>query len=175
MRKRFIIYFWMVMAATALWICPAGATEYMVFDKPLTLLGYVTQGAAFGLNDEYDTKKGLQSALMNLFLEGQYRINPQFNLYASGRFSADWAYPINNGQRDWNNRLFDQSSNRMYIDNNYWQILNEAHVTWTPGNFFFRVGKQIVSWGEMDGFRIMDQINPLDSRRGFADVEFENT
>ena len=37
------------------------------------------------------------------------------------------------------------------------------------------MGKQILSWGEMDGFRIMDQINPLDGRRGMADVEFENT
>lgn len=27
----------------------------------------------------------------------------------------------------------------------------------------------------MDGIRLMDQINPLDQRRGFADVEFETT
>jgi hypothetical protein len=39
----------------------------------------------------------------------------------------------------------------------------------------FRVGKQIISWGQTDGFRLMDQINPLDQRRGFADVEFETT
>jgi hypothetical protein len=38
-----------------------------------------------------------------------------------------------------------------------------------------RAGKQIVVWGETDGFRLMDQINPLDQRRGFADVEFEST
>lgn len=29
--------------------------------------------------------------------------------------------------------------------------------------------------GETDGFRLMDQINPLDQRRGFADVEFETS
>jgi len=62
----------------------------------------------------------------------------------------------------------------MGVDDNYWQILHELHVTWKPENFLFRVGKQILSWGEMDGFRIMDQINPADFRRGFADVEFEN-
>jgi hypothetical protein len=39
--------------------------------------------------------------------------------------------------------------------------------TWTPGDFLFRVRKQIVRWGETDGFRLMDQINPLDQRRGF--------
>ncbi len=36
-------------------------------------------------------------------------------------------------------------------------------------------GKQIVSWGELLAFRIMDQINPLDGRRGFLDIEFETT
>ena len=45
----------------------------------------------------------------------------------------------------------------------YWQLLKEVHLTWTPKNFNFRVGKQIVVWGETDGFRLMDQINPLDT------------
>ena len=53
--------------------------------------------------------------------------------------------------------------------------MSEAHVTWRPDQFYLRLGKQIVRWGETDGFRLMDQINPLDQRRGLADVEFENT
>jgi hypothetical protein len=32
-----------------------------------------------------------------------------------------------------------------------------------------------VVWGETDGFRLTDQINPLDQRRGITDVEFEST
>jgi len=42
----------------------------------LNLFGYITQGGAFSLSDkdEYDTEKGLHSALMNLFLEGDYSI-----------------------------------------------------------------------------------------------------
>jgi hypothetical protein len=43
------------------------------------------------------------------------------------------------------------------------------------GTFLFRVGKQIVSCGEKDFFRIMDQMKPTDDRRGFSDVEFETT
>ena len=44
----------------------------------------------------------------------------------------------------------------------------------SAGDFVFRFGKQIVAWGETDGIRLMDQINPLDVRRGVGDVYFEN-
>ena len=54
-------------------------------------------------------------------------------------------------------------------------VLQEAHVTWSTGDFLFRLGKQIVVWGETDAIRLMDQINPLDQRRGITDVEFEST
>ncbi len=36
----------------------------------------------------------------------------------------------------------------------------------TNNQFYFRVGKQIVQWGETDGFLLMNQINPIDQRRG---------
>ena len=75
----------------------------------------------------------------------------------------------------WNDKLFSKSKHNLNVDDKYWQLLKEAHLTWTPGDFMFRVGKQIVSWGELLAFRIMDQINPLDQRRGFSDVEFETT
>jgi len=34
------------------------------------------------------------------------------------------------------------------------------------GPLFFRFGRQILSWGETDGFRLLDNINPLDSSFG---------
>ena len=61
----------------------------------------------------------------------------------------------------------------MYLDKEWWQVVKEAHVTWSPGNFMFRLGKQIVSWGEMDATPVSNQINPLDKSRGISDVEFE--
>lgn len=165
-----------VAVSLALGISPVLARELLLFDRPLTLLGYITQGAGFSLNGEhYDTEQGLQTALTNLFVETDYKMTDQLKFYTSGRLSVDWAYQLNSGRDSWEDKLFNKSKGHLNVDSNYWQILNEAHFTWTPGNFFFRVGKQIVSWGEMDGFRLMDQINPLDTRRGFADVEFENT
>jgi hypothetical protein len=175
MKKRVLFCFWICIAGLMLACNTVQAIEYSVGGKPLTVTGYITQGAAYGVHKDYDTYYGIQQALSNAFVEMQYRPSDNLSLYGSGRFTMDWAYDINSHTTTWDDRMFNKSRSRMYMDNNYWQVLNELHVTWKPENFLFRVGKQILSWGEMDGFRIMDQINPLDSRRGFADVEFENT
>ena len=156
---------------------PGDGREVMLFGKPLTLLGYATQGAGVSLmtKDYYDTERGLQTALMNLFMEADYKAFDTLKFYTSAKLTTDWTYQIKANDASWHDKEFNKSKNHLNVDSNYWQILNEAHMTLSPGNFLFRLGKQIVSWGEMDGFRVMDQINPLDSRRGFGDVEFENT
>lgn len=155
----------------------ARAEEYILFERPLNLLGYFTQGVAISLIDKnkYDTERGLQSALMNLFVEGDYKISNELKFYGSSMLTVDWAYQLNANRDSWHEKLFSESNGHLNVDGKYWQVLKEAHLTWTPGNFMFRVGKQIVSWGETDGIRLIDQINPLDQRRGFADVEFETT
>jgi hypothetical protein len=155
----------------------AGAEELTVLGRPVHLLGYATQGAAVSLvpKSKYDTERGLQSALMNLFVEGDYKVSSNFKFYSSGMLTVDGAYQLNANRDSWHEKLFAKSRDHLNVDGKYWQVLKEAHVTWTSGDFTLRVGKQVVSWGEMDGIRLMDQINPLDQRRGFADVEFETT
>ena len=44
--------------------------------------------------------------------------------------------------------------------------LFEAYVDFTRGPLFLRVGRQNLSWGETDAFRLLDQINPLDASFG---------
>ena len=153
------------------------AAQYTLMGKPLNLYGYVTQGAQLSLkNDDYfDTEGDFQSALFNLFVEGDYSITNHLKLYLSGMLTTDWMYEWKHDDNSWIDKRFNRSRDKLFIDDEYWQLLKEAHVTWTPGDFMFRVGKQVVVWGETDGFRLMDQINPLDQRRGFADVEFETT
>ena len=41
--------------------------------------------------------------------------------------------------------------------------LFEWYFNITKGPLFIRIGKQNLSWGESDGFRLLDQINPLDN------------
>ena len=162
------------LIAMAVLVSPAMARQFTVGGRPLNLFGYVTQGVAYGLHDEYDTEEGVNQLLFNFLVEGDYRFTDELKLYAAGMFTADWIYDVKDGG-SWEDRLFDKSSDNMHVDDEYWQLLKEVHVTWTPGDFMFRVGKQIVAWGETDGFRLMDQINPLDQRRGMADVEFETS
>ncbi len=44
--------------------------------------------------------------------------------------------------------------------------LFEAYLDFTKGALFLRVGRQNLSWGETDGFRLLDNINPLDAGFG---------
>ncbi len=41
-----------------------------------------------------------------------------------------------------------------------------AYLDWERGPVFFRVGRQILAWGETDIFRLLDNINPLDDSFG---------
>jgi hypothetical protein len=49
----------------------------------------------------------------------------------------------------------------------------EACVDFSKGPFFTRIGRQNLSWGETDVFRLMDLINPLDNTFGgpFEDLD----
>ena len=106
------------------------------------------------------------------------RVDPRDDLkiFVSGKLNADLAYPLLSSDSEWKDKKFDQSRSKLFVLDRFEDLLSEAHVTWSPGqSFSLRLGKQIVSWGETDGVRLVDQINPVDQRRGFADVKFEST
>ncbi|MBI5446250.1 MAG: hypothetical protein HY900_34175, partial [Deltaproteobacteria bacterium] len=153
---------------------PGLTGEFTLAGKPASVMGYINQGATFGIAEgDFNNKTGFNSAIFQALVEGQWRPGPDFKLYASGKVTADWAYPILDDKSDWKDREFDQSRDELFLDTGWDKMLHEAHATWAPGNLFVRAGKQIVAWGESDGFRLMDQINPVDQRRGLSDVEFE--
>ncbi|MBI4518607.1 MAG: hypothetical protein HY699_22640 [Deltaproteobacteria bacterium] len=51
--------------------------------------------------------------------------------------------------------------------------LFQAYVEGRTGNLFVRLGRQNLSWGETDGFRLLDVINPLDSSFGGFTVSLD--
>ena len=176
MRRSILSAILMLVFLVGVSVQPAVARQFTLFDKPLNVFGFASQSASISLQgDEYHVEQGLQQALLTVFAEADYRPRHDLTLYISGMLTMDLIYDLKHDDRSWNEKLFSHSRSRMYIDDRSWQFLKETHVTWTPWTFLFRVGKQIVSWGEMDFFRIMDQINPIDDRRGFSDVEFEST
>lgn len=152
------------------------AIETDLAGKPLSLKGYISQGVQLGVaGDHYDTKEWVQQALMQFLLEAKYRPSDNLTFFTSGNLNIDWAYPLFEHNSDWKDRRFDRSKGNLFVFHESETLLKEAHVTWSPGDFVFRLGKQIVAWGETDGVRLMDQINPQDNRRGISDVKFETT
>ncbi|MBW2369733.1 MAG: hypothetical protein JRH15_17825 [Deltaproteobacteria bacterium] len=140
----------------------------------LNVQGYISQTVQFGIDgDDYDTKEGFNAALTNLFIEGDYSFAGDWSIYAAGMFTMDWAYEVLHDDDDWKSRHFNESRSELFMDDEWWQLLKEAHVTWQPGNFMFRVGKQRVAWGAMDLFAVTNVINPVDLTHGFADLELD--
>jgi len=173
----FVLAVVMTMALMALFVHQTLAIDFDLLGKPVTLMGYAQQTVSYGIPNQnyYDTKRGFQSMLFQGLLEVDYSPLPNLKFFGSSKVNADWAYAILRNNDEWQDKGFNGSRERLYFFDDGRDLLNELHVTWTPGDFYFRIGKQIVAWGETDGFRLMDQINPLDSRRGMGDVQFENT
>ncbi len=157
----------MLPAHAAPWVTEAGGEA--------TVMGYVSQGMGYGLRDTYDSAHGVNSLITTVLLEGVYKPNDDLKFYGSLMATGDWIYAARANSNSWTSRQFDQSREFLQFDDKYWQILRELHVTWTGKNSMLRIGKQVVKWGEMDGQQIIDTINPVDQRRGFADVAFETS
>ena len=170
---------WIVMFLVALWIqalvaAPCAAKFFRIGDKPANITGYISQSAQMSIEGEhYDVQEGVNSLLTNLFVEGDVRLTDDLMFYSAGMVSVDWIYDVKSNDTSWNAKRFNESRDTVYIDDEWWQVLKEAHFTWTPGAFTVRAGKQQVRWGEMEAFAVNDLINPTDETRGLTSVELE--
>ncbi len=156
---------------------PAQGYELQVGGRPLSVQGYINQSVSYGTvdGDWIDNKKGFNSYLTQALLEATYQPTTNVSLFGSLKFNADWAYGMYSGRSEWRDKQFNEARDRLFIFDEPRDYINEFHLTWENKGFYIRAGKQIVSWGQTDGFRLMDQINPVDMRRGMTDVQFENT
>jgi len=95
------------------------------------------------------------------FYDGVYDYGPH-------AFSDPSSHLLPNGQPD---TLGQQAlrANR-YLDTQHDPLWN-AYVDLGRGPLWVRIGRQDLSWGETDGFRLLDMIEPLDNRFGFPLVE----
>ncbi len=62
---------------------------------------------------------------------------------------------------------------RAFIGDDVDAEIREAYADMYVGEWFFRLGKQQVVWGQSDGLRVLDQVNPL-SFREFILGDFED-
>lgn len=165
---------------TLMLLCLCGPPSAEAFETNvpgLSMMGYVNQSVSYALHSgRPDNKDDFNSFLTQAVLETRYEAAPNIITFVSLKFNADWAYPIYSGNSEWRNKGFNKARDRLFIYDKLRDYLGEAHVTWKPTDrTYLRLGKQIVQWGQTDGFLLMNQINPVDKRRGISDVEFESS
>ncbi len=94
-----------------------------------------------------------------LQIEVAWDLQKNLNMYGIWRGYYDASLDIN---RDFKQNMIDADSERAIDDYEKDTELRELYVNIFPGNWNFRIGKQQIVWGESDGFRMADIINPLD-------------
>jgi len=148
--------------------------EYTLFGKPFTLNGFITQEFAMGV-DPYFSGKNVTD-YFSAQIEWQYKLSDWLSLYGINRILGDWAYDIHNKSSWFDDATetpaqhSDARDNLAWETNKYdegWEVFRELYTDISAGKFRFRLGKQQVIWGESDGLRLMDCINPQDLRREF--------
>ncbi len=141
---------------------------------PVEFSGYIEQGANFGIaGDKQDNKEGFQQAVTKVLLEARHDFSDTLFFYGSGRLDVDLAYDLLHDNHEWESKGFNKSRDERQMLDEWNDLLFEAHLTWTPGDFRIRVGKQIIQWGEMDIVPVTSQVSPQDYRRGYTENDFE--
>lgn len=149
---------------------PVSAMEFdMGCGRNLSLEGFIRQEFAFnvaGHSEENTNISGLQSAYQMWLLDMNMAWSRQLETRMILRMWGDMIYAIRSDS-DYFEKYFESSRKNLQWDNDFDQILREFYVTYSTDKFLVRLGKQQIGWGEADGLRLMDVVNPLDARRDF--------
>jgi hypothetical protein len=169
---RIVVYVMVILCGLFPYIAVALDTDI----EGLNVMGYINQGIRYSTHSgKADNKDEFNSFLFEGLLETRYQPNPGFVMFSSLKLNADWAYEIYSGNQEWKDKGFNESRDDLFIYNEFRDFVGELHFSWKPNEqLYFRIGKQIVQWGETDGFLLMNQINPVDQRRGMGNVQFES-
>lgn len=98
------------------------------------------------------------------FYDSLYDFGP--HQWSSPRTTAQHGNPIPSVQ----DSLYRGIKTAQHYNTQHDPIWN-AYIEGAKGPVFLRVGRQDLAWGETDGFRLLDMIEPLDGRFGFPLVE----
>ena len=116
-------------------------------------LEFVQWRTTFKIETDLGIRQGLR-----LSRDLEFRIE---RMFAAFRAAYDAIYdlkdfPIENEFRTGD---FELGRNDLKLDAD----LRELYLDMSLSRFWTRIGRQIVSWGETDGFRILEIVNPLDT------------
>ena len=153
--------------ASSLVVASDGDAKAGDFTENIELSGVAESELAIGTNDgEAQKAEFVLTPEINLALSGSTRIT------VIGRLRGDIVDELEPGQPAQDNRS--EFSKRWFVSDHMELELRETYVDTEIGNTFLRIGKQQVVWGQADGLKVLDVINPQSFREFILD-DFEDS
>ncbi|MBI5905987.1 MAG: hypothetical protein HZB86_10670 [Deltaproteobacteria bacterium] len=150
----------LVLAFAVLFFYSSSASGYTLLDGNFELKGFVrhitavrTENPKGGLGGDQFKSGEVELSKSFLQVEGTYTVNPGLKVYSRWRGAYDASFDFK-GQEKFPPAVVDDQR----LENE----IRELYVDVRRGPLFVRLGKQQVVWGESDGLRLADIINPLD-------------
>lgn len=150
----------------SLWGVVFSAHGFYVLDDKLFITGYIQNQSSYRVAEGADE---LVSSENRLQMEIDAKLHPQVKVHGVFRGIYDGIYDLRHESDRWGRNY---AGSRDKLSTEY--KIRELYMDATLGRCDFRVGKQQVVWGETDGLRLMDIINPLDMRRQFITRDWED-
>ena len=134
------------------------------FKERVTFAGFIenTTGLSIAAGDSKFTTS-------NRFIMNHFVIQPEFNfdfdervkLFISWRFVKEPRYNKEAKDRRRNSPSLQPLDNTFYDEDSFkpWEMVWDVHPI---DRLSLRIGRQFISWGETDGLRLLDVINPQD-------------
>lgn len=147
------------------------AADYAVFGKELNVTGYISQEAAFAahsdkkINGRHYDDPGLHSAYFTVYLDSTFWLTQDIHIRMINRLMGDWIYTMKRHNDSWRGRGFNRSNTPLHLELTPYDVIREFYINYMRGNLSVRIGKQQIAWGQADGLRLCDIINPLDISR----------
>ena len=158
----------LVFALVSLWLggLAFSAHGFTLLDDKLSISGYVQNQSSYRIGGDSDQWVSSENRLQ---VEMDAKLHPQVTVSGIFRGTYDAIYDLRNDSDQWRR---DYGGSREVLSTEY--KMRELYMDATLGKWDFRIGKQQVVWGETDGLRLMDIINPLDMRRQFVTRSWED-
>ena len=153
------------------------ASDYVLFGKELNITGHVSQEFGFAAHSDkkvkissdgrskYYDEPGLHSAYFTIYLDSTLWLTQDIHVRMINRLMGDWVYTMKKHNDSWRGRDFTRSNTPLHLELTAYDVLREFYINYMRGNLSVRVGKQQLAWGQADGIRLCDIINPLDISR----------
>lgn len=159
MRKKFnLILIFLLGGAAILFQTAPTYGRYYFLDKKLAVDGYLQNQSSYRLGGQ-----GLVSCENRFVMEADYKAFPNLSFFGSWWSLYDAVWDI----REDHGKLWDRYRGTEDLLE-YQNYLRAMYGVLVVDKLTLRVGQQQIVWGEADGVRLMDIINPLDMRRQFV-------